>query len=169
MTMTKNDFRVKFPLWNIALYSILMIWAYSVVYSADMLFTDFAGVFDGEDGINLDTIAVLSFFAGPLLLIIFFIAYFIQLNRHNENNPNNRMSAFSLFKPGEFIEFDELFSQVTQNASKKVYVFYSQMLPLVVLLMFFPFNRYVFIVAILLLIIIQNLIYYRHMRSYVSN
>ena len=168
MTMTKNDFRVKFPLWNVALYSILMIWAYSVVYSADMLFTDFAGVFDGE-GINLDMIAVGSFFIGPILLIIFFVAYFFKLNQHNKENPNNPMSAFSLLKPGEFIEFDELFSQVTQSATKKVYIFYSQMLPLVVLLMFFPFNRYVFIVAILLLIIIQNLIYYRHMRSYVSN
>ncbi|WP_033542739.1 hypothetical protein [Planococcus sp. CAU13] len=167
--MRKNDFRVKLPLWNIALYTILMFWAYSVVYSSDMLFTGFEGVFNEGGEFALDPFALLSFFGGLVLIIIFFFAYFIRLNRHNKNNPTSKMSAFTIFKLGEFIEFDELFSQVTQTATKKIYVFYSQILPLLVLLMFFPFNRYLFIMVIFLLLIIQNLIYYRHIRSYITN
>ena len=60
------------------------------------------------------------------------------------------------------------FSQVTQKATKRIYIYYSQILPLVILLMMFPLNRYVYIAVIFLLIIIQNLIYYRYMRMYIS-
>lgn len=166
--MYKNDFRVKFPLWNIVLYTILMIWTYSVVYLTDMFFNNFEGMFGVNGEINWNISGLLSFFIGLILLILFFIIYFIKLNRHNKRNPSKKMSAFTLLRLGEFIEDDELFRQITQNATKRVHIFYSQILPLVILLMVFPFNRYVFIVVIFLLLIIQNLIYYRHIRKYIT-
>ena len=166
--MNKNDFRVKFPLWNIALYTILMIWAYSVVYLSDMYFNNFEGMFGVNGEIIWDTPVLLSFFIGLISLILFFIIYFFKLNRHNKKNPTKKMSAFTILKLGEFIEDDELFRQITQNATKRVYIFYSQILPLLILLMILPFNRYVFIVVIFLLLIIQNLIYYRHVRKYIT-
>ena len=164
--MNKNDFRLKFPLWNVALFTILMIWMYSVVYLTDMYFNEFEGMFGVNGEFNLNTLALLSFFIGLVLLILFFITYFIKLNRHNKKNPTKKMSAFTILKLGEFIEDDELFRQVTQSATKKVHIFYTQLLPLVILLMVFPLNRYVFIVVIFLLLIIQNLMYYRHINKY---
>ncbi|TKC19324.1 hypothetical protein [Robertmurraya kyonggiensis] len=167
--MDKHDFRIQFPLWNIALLSILMIWCYSVVYAADMLFNDFEGTILPNGEIHWNIFGLISFFVGFVLLIVFFVAYFLKLHRYNKEHPNNRLTAFTSMKPHEILEDDELFQQVSEKATKKVYIFYSNYLPLVILLMAFPLHRFVFIFVILLLLIIQNAIYYRHLRQYVMN
>ncbi|WP_078382164.1 hypothetical protein [Sutcliffiella halmapala] len=169
--MTNKDFRVQFPLWNIALCIILLIVTYSVVRFTDMLFNGFEGVFSNVGNnviINWSMLPLLSLFAGIGLLIAFFIAYFMKLKQHNKENPRNRLNAFTSFRPNEILEDDEMLSQVTRNATKKVYVLYSSYLPMLVLLMFFPFDRYVFVCGIFLLLILQNALFYREIRQYLS-
>ncbi|MBP3950229.1 hypothetical protein [Bacillus suaedae] len=169
--MNKNDFRVQFPLWNIALFVILIIFTYGAVYCADMLFNDFTGAFRLENGRvvpNLELLRVFSIILGAVLLILFFISYFIRIRRHNKLHLNQKLNAFTLLTPNEFLEDDEMFNQVTRNATKKVYSFYSQMLPLIVVIMLFPIDRYIFIVIIFLTLIIQNALYYREIRHYIE-
>lgn len=167
--MSKDDFRVRFPLWNIALFSILLVWTYSAVYAADMLFSNFEGTILPNGEIHWNIFGLISFFVGFVSLIVFFVAYFLKLRRYNIEHPNNRLTAFTSLKPHEILEDDELFQQVSENATKKVYIFFSKYLPLVILLMVFPLNRFVFIFVIYLLLIIKNAIYYRHLRQYVTN
>lgn len=169
--MSKKDFRVQFPLWNIALCVILLIVTFSIVRLTDMLFNGFEGVFSevGNDIIiNWSMLPLFSLFVGVGLLIAFFIAYFMKLNKHNKENPNKKLDAFTSFRPNEFLDDDEMLSQVTRNATKKVYILYSSFLPLLIVLMFFPFDRYVFIFGIFLLLILQNTLFYKEIRQYIS-
>lgn len=170
--MNKSDFRVQFPLWNITLWLILMYWTYGVAYSADMLFSDFEGVFEViNDGlkINWHVPGMFSIILGFFLVIVFFVAYFIRLKQHNRMNPNNKMNAFTLLKLGEFLEDDEMLRQVTENATKKVYIFYSQALPLIIfLIVIFPLNRYIYVVMLFLLLIVHNALYYLEIRRFLS-
>ena len=169
--MNKNDFRVQIPLWNIALLIIIMIFSYGVVYAADMLYSDFEGVFviEGNEAfINWHIPGVVSLVTGLFLLIVFSFAYFIKLNRHNKHNPHNQIPAFTFFKLGEFMDDDEMLRQVTQNATKKVYILYSQALPLLIVIMFFPFNRYIFIVSLILILILHHALYYHEIKKYIN-
>lgn len=160
--MSKEDFRLQFPLWNIGLYIILMIWFYGIVSMFDISIEPYM--------INLfytiNNTGLIALLTGFVLLIVYFISYFMKLNKHNTNNPENKMSAFTMFKLNEFVEGDELFRDVTKEATKKVYIFYTQMIPIIILLLLFPIERYVFIFMLFLLLIIQNLIFYRHINRY---
>lgn len=159
--MNNNDFRVQFPLWNIALWFIFMIWTYGVIYAVDLLL-------NGLESHNWNVAAITALFGGTFLMLLFLVLYAVKIHKHNKRYPHQQIDGFSLFKPGEFIDDDEMLQQVTQNATRKVYVFYWQFLPLIILLMLFPFNRYVFIVALCLVFIIQNLLYYLEVRKYFS-
>ncbi|MFD2044388.1 hypothetical protein ACFSTA_09485 [Ornithinibacillus salinisoli] len=164
--MNKNDFRIQFPLWNITLYSILIICFYSIVRIVDLTVSNFEGVFTSI-GVNWSMLPLKSFFIGFTLLIIFFIAYLTKLYRHNKENPKSKMYAFTV-RPNEFLDDDEMLRIVTRNATKKVYILYVNGLPSIVLLMLLPLDRFVFIAAIFLLLIIQNALYYREIRQYLS-
>jgi len=169
--MNKNDFRVQIPLWNIALLVSSMICSYGVIYAADMLFKDFDGVFVIENNevlLNLNIPAIVSLIVGLFLLIVIFIAYLSKLNRHNKENPTNQITAFTFSRLGEFMEDDEMLRQVTQNATQKVYILYSQALPLLIFLMFLPLNRYIFIVSLGIILILHHALYYREMKMYIN-
>jgi hypothetical protein len=169
--MSKNDFRVRLPLWNIGLLIILLIWTYGVVYMSDLFFNNFEGVFGLNDEtivINFDKLALLSIILGSVLLLIFLVSYYLKLSRHNKENPNRKLPIFAFIKLGEYIEEDEMFNQVTQQATKKVYTFYSQILPLLILVMIFPLNRIVFIICVFLMLILQNLLYYRQISKFIE-
>ena len=66
------------------------------------------------------------------------------------------------------MEDDEMLRQVTQNATKKVYILYTQALPLLITIMFFPFNRYIFIISLLIILVLHHALYYREIRSYIN-
>lgn len=170
--MNKNDFRVQIPLWNITLGFILMYWAYGVIYAADLLFTDFQGVFVvANDGVNANWYlpGILSIIIGFFLMVVFFVIYFIKLKNYNQMNPNLQLHAFTFLKPGEFLEDDEMLRQVTENATKKIYIFYSQVLPLIILLIVcFPIDRYVYVVMLFSTMIIHNALYYLEIRKFLS-
>lgn len=169
--MNKKDFRVQIPLWNIALLVSLMIWSYGAVCAVDMQFYTFDDVFvigSNEVLINWNIPAVVSFSIGFSLFIAFTFAYFIKLNRYNKHNPHNQIPAFTFLKLGEFMEDDEMLRQVTQNATKKVYILYSHVLPLLVVIMFLPFHRYIFIVCLLIVLILHHALYYREINKYIN-
>jgi hypothetical protein len=169
--MNEKDFRVQIPLWNIALLVSLLIWSYGAVYAADLQFNNVEDVFVIENNkvlSNWNIPAVVSFLVGFSLFIAFTFAYFIKLNRHNKENPHKQISAFTFLKLGEFMDDDEMLRQVTQNATKKVYILYSQTLPLLIVIMFLPFNRYIFIVCLLTILILHHALYYREIRKYIN-
>ncbi|MDV2582053.1 hypothetical protein [Alkalibacillus haloalkaliphilus] len=170
--MKNDDFRVQFPLWNIALLLILSIWSYGVVYAIDLVVSDFEGVFytTGQQVyINWHMPSVLSLVIGQLALIAFFIIYFIKLRQYNKNNPGNELRPFTLFKPHEFLEDDELFRQVTERTTKKVYVLYAQAVPVVIfLIMFLPTHRFLYIALLFGLLIAHNALYYWAVRKFMN-
>ncbi|MCD8510171.1 MAG: hypothetical protein LRY73_10080 [Bacillus sp. (in: Bacteria)] len=126
--MNKKDFRVQLPLWSICLWFILMIWTYGVVYMVDMYFNNFEGSFGVVDDrviIYWNIPGLLSLIIGTVLIIAFFVAYFIRLNNHNKENPNNQLNAFSFIRLGEFLEEDEIASSRDEKRNKKgVYSFF---------------------------------------------
>ncbi|PKR76754.1 hypothetical protein CEY16_13115 [Halalkalibacillus sediminis] len=169
--MNKKDFRIQYPLWMIALYIILAFWTYGVVYTVDISLNDFEDVFVVEDGgmyVALNTLPVISIILGSLLLTIFFVFYSFKVKRHNKENPDDKLGATFLYNATEFLEKDEMWKQVTQKATKKVYTFYLQALPLLVVVMYFPLDRYIFILLVYAMLIIHNVIYYREIRQYVE-
>ncbi|MDQ0269798.1 hypothetical protein [Cytobacillus purgationiresistens] len=169
--MNKSDFRVQMPLWNIVLCMILLIWFYGIVHYVDLMFDDFEGVFsivENEVVVQWPVPATISIIIGVILIIVFFIAYSIKIKQHNKLNPSHRVNGVTLINPGELIDDDEMLRQVTQNATKKVYVFFTSVLPLLVFLFAFPFNRYVFIVLILLIMVIHNLLLYLEINKYLD-
>jgi len=170
--MSKKDFRVQVPLWNITLWVILMYWAYGVAHAVDMIVSDFEGVFVVTDNglhINWHVPGMLSIIIGTFLLVVFFGAYILKIKSHNEKNPNNKMDTFTFIKLGEFLEDDEMLRQVTENATKKVYIFYSQALPLLIfLIVIFPLDRYLYIVMLFLFLIVHNALYYFEIRKFLS-
>ncbi|TMW70980.1 hypothetical protein [Alteribacter natronophilus] len=167
--MNKKDFRVRVPLWNIAIFAALAFWAYGGVYAVDMMWNGIeVTVENGEASVLWNMPALAAAFGGMALLLIVVTAYFIQVIRHNRRNPEKKLGAIYFFKPVELLEDDEMVSQITNRAAKKVYAFYTSLLPLLVLLMLFPLPRYTFILIVCLGIMAHNAIIYREMRRFVS-
>ncbi|MGP4071792.1 hypothetical protein ACTWQB_04480 [Piscibacillus sp. B03] len=166
--MSLKDLRVQYPLWNVALFLIFMIFAYGVVHWVDALWYDSEIVVQfTEEGSVWNIGVVFSTIAGLGLFTLFFLLYTIKWRKHNKANPNQKM-PFLTIKPGEFIEDDELLNRVTQNATRKVYTLYTNALPIIVMTMFFPLDRYFYILMVFALLIIHNLIYYLDMRQFVQ-
>ncbi|WP_017187065.1 hypothetical protein [Alkalibacillus haloalkaliphilus] len=170
--MKNDDFRVQFPLWNIALLIILSIWSYGVVYAIDLVVSDFEGVFytTGQQvHINWHMPSVLSLVIGQLALIAFFIIYFIKLRQYNKNNSGNELRLCTFFKPHELLEDDELFRQVTKRTTKKVYILYAQAIPVIIfLIMFLPTQRFLYITLLIVLLIAHNALYFWEIRKFMN-
>lgn len=170
--MNKKDFRVQLPLWNITLWVILMIWTYGVVHAVDMIASDFEGVIVHTNSgitINWHLPALLSVIIGTVLSIVFFVSYLLKINQHNKENPNNKLDTFTFTKPGEFLEDDEMLRQVSENATRKIYILYSHAMPLLALLIILlPIDRYLFIVMIFSILIVQNALYYIEIQKFLS-
>ncbi|WP_440897526.1 hypothetical protein ACS127_06030 [Amphibacillus sp. Q70] len=149
-----------------------MIWTYGVGYAFDMLANNFEDtIIVTASGTEIDwhLPGLLSIIIGTFLLIVFFIAYFLKLKHHNEENPSRKLSAFTFTKPGEFLKDDEMLQQVSESVTKKIYTFYSGILPLLILfIILLPLNRYVYIVMIFMMLIVQNTIYYLDIRKLLS-
>lgn len=161
--MRRDNLRVQYPLWNIVGYLIMMVFSYGVVNIASVVFNDMGMAVDIEWNMK----GSYAFIIGSLLLFIFGIAYSIKLHMHNKVYPDRKISAFAI-RPNEYLDDDELYRKVTEKATKKVYSFLYWAIPVAISIMFFPFDRYVFIVALLIIVVIQNLLYYLEIRKYIS-
>ena len=166
--MNKNDFRLQMPLWNAGLIFIAMIILFSLVYAIETWNDDFQTV-SLEDGTSqINHLPFILFICGSIFFIIFTYMFSLKLIQYNKMNPTRKMNLFSLslIQLPEFVDDDEMMQQITNAATRKVYVYYSTMIPLILLLLLFPLHRYVYIFAISLIIIGQYVIYYRHLSKY---
>ena len=126
--MNKNDFRLQMPLWNAGLIFILMIMLFSGVYAVETWNNDFQNI-PHEDGTFLsNNPAFIPFMGGSILFIIFIFLFSLKLNQYNKMNPTRKMKWFSL--SSELVDDDEMMQQITNAATRKVYVYYSNILPL---------------------------------------
>ena len=164
--MNKNDFRLQFPLWNACLFFLLMIFSYSAIYAIDLWNTEFTGLFREDGTFYIDKVALITCGISFLSLVVFYYFYLLKVRQYNKTNPTRKIKFFTSIHLLEFVDDDEMMQQVTNQATRKVYIFYSNILPPVLLLLMLPLHRYVYIVTICGLIITQNIIYYRHLSKY---
>ena len=163
--MNKNDFRLQFPLWNAGLAFLEMIFLYSVIYAIDMMNSDYKDLY--RDGtFYIDRVALITCGISFLSLVVFFYFYLLKVRQYNKTNPSRKIKFFTSIHLLEFVDDDEMMQQITNQATRKVYIFYSNMFPLLLILLMFPLHRYVYVVVISGLFITQNLIYYRHLSKY---
>ncbi|WP_226679832.1 hypothetical protein [Sutcliffiella horikoshii] len=166
-----KDLRIQLPLWTIAFCILLMPLTFSLVQLIDLVIHNFDALFvvnGTETSFNWGLISIQLFIISILLLIIFYIAFYRRYRKHNRENPREKLYFFVFYKPGEILEDDEMLQQVSKNATKKVYILFANALPVLALLMVIPLHRSVFIMAILLVIIFQNLLFYNEINQYYS-
>lgn len=73
------------------------------------------------------------------------------------------------FKPQEYLEDDEMFEEITKQATKKVYTYYTMILPILAAWYFIlPISKTWMIMGILILAAGQYWIFYRTIQKFVS-
>ncbi|MGD6994138.1 hypothetical protein [Sutcliffiella horikoshii] len=166
-----KDLRIQLPLWTIAFCILLMPLTFSLVQLIDLMIHNFDAFFvvNGTGtSFNWGLMAIQLFMVSILLLISFYILFYRRYRKHNKENPREKLYFFVFYKPGEILEDDEMLQQVSKNATKKVYILFANALPILAFLMVIPLHRSVFIMAILLVIIFQNLLFYNEINQYYS-
>lgn len=164
--MNKDDFRLQMPLWNAGFFFILMIFSFSVVYAIDSWNSNYRNVFLEDGTFYINRLAIISFIIGLIISIIYFFMYSLKIIQYNKMNPTRKIKLTSFIHLSEFVDDDEMMKQITNAATRKVYVYYSNMIPLILILLVLPLHRYIYIVAISLIIIGQYIIYYHHLSKY---
>ena len=165
--MNKNDFRLQLPLWNASFIFILMFLLFSSVYGITTWDRNFRNI-SLENGTYESTyLAFIPFLVGAILFIIYIYLFILKVIQYNKMNPTRKMNfSITITQIPEFVDDDEMMQQITNAATRKVYVYYSNMIPLILLLLFLPLHRFIYILAISLIIIGQCVIYYRHLSKY---
>ncbi|KMK75867.1 hypothetical protein [Alkalihalobacillus pseudalcaliphilus] len=165
-----HDFRLQIPLWNMALMASLMIFSFGFIYYVELAVFNTNELFrfiNGTVVIQWNVPATISLVLGAVSLITILTLYLYKVTQHNRNFPDKAINTFSFIQLPEFLDDDEMLEQVTKQATRKVYILYSQALPFLVILMWIPLPRYVFIVYIILVIMIHHYIYYRDIQKYI--
>ncbi|ANU11364.1 hypothetical protein A1A1_15199 [Planococcus antarcticus DSM 14505] len=159
----KNDFRMKYPLWMMGFILVLGMFLFGVSSPVtDIVNTETEQSMSVEYGLIAGFVIIGSLLLYFLMLIIFYV----QLRRHNEKNPTQKISPFAV-RPPEYLEQDEGMTHITRKASQKVYSFMIWSLPmLAVFAMFSPLSRIYTVLAILLVAFIQYVIYYLEIRKH---
>ncbi|KMJ59892.1 hypothetical protein AB685_03300 [Bacillus sp. LL01] len=166
-----QDLRVQLPLWTIVFCILLMPLTYSLVQLFDLMIHNFDAFFvvnGTETSFNWSLTPIHILIVSVVLLLLFYIAFFKRYRKHNKENPGGKLYLFVFHRPGELLEDDEMLQQVSKNATRKVYILYANALPLLALLMVIPIHRFYFIMGILIVIIVQNFLFYREIRQYFS-
>src|SRR5690625_4244241 len=146
--------RIQYPLWNIFGLVPLLIFGWGAI-SLEAVHQD------SSFGIFLQKVILV----GLLLVALYFFMYAIVVIRHNKKYPKHKVHPFSL-QPNEYVEDDEMFKEVTMRATKKVYSFIYWALPALLGITLVIENRSIIYFGIIIIIIIQNSIYYREMKQY---
>lgn len=161
--------RVKMPLWQMgAIFILIILTSLLAPATKILLFTEgrfeFEMMFEGYGdwgGIVL-LLAV-------MMLIIYLILFILNIQKHNKRFPERKIRMFTL-KPQEYMEDDELFDEMTKRATKKVYSYYTWILPFFVgLSLGGSWSRTVILVGILIIALGQYWIYYRAMKKVFKN
>ncbi|WP_102691110.1 hypothetical protein [Rummeliibacillus pycnus] len=155
----RKDLRVQMPLWNIA--AIVEMGAIIIpMLLSDIRWFDKDLIFS----LKMDYILGLISLGGIFLFVVSCILLILKTIQFNKENPNRKVNIFSLI-PNEYIEDDEMFSQVTNKATRKVYTFLSGAIPMLIIVA--AFLPKIWIVVLLILVaVILNFIYYVEIRKY---
>ncbi|MGN7409051.1 hypothetical protein [Sporosarcina sp. SAFN-010] len=162
----KNDMRITYPLWQMAGIFIIMGFVLLVGYAATVnTFSDggfgFEFSISGNSGILLNVMMVIVF--------LYLILFFYNIKKHNERMPKQKISM-TTYKPQEYLEDDELFQDVTKQATKKVYTYFAWELPIMaVVYLMLPIGKMWMTVGVLLLAAGQYWIYYRTIKKFISS
>lgn len=163
--MRTKDIRIQEPLFNSAFFA-LFIGAFSgIAYSFKYLDTEM----QNKVMLGLEELNFIPLFISVIcvvLSIILCIVYVLKVKKHNLENPTKKVRAFTAFTLNEFNDDDEFFSKVTNEAARKGYIFYTNAIGVLILLLLFQLPHIVYIIFVLSICLIQNLVYYSHMKKY---
>lgn len=159
----KNDFRMQYPLWMMGFIIVLGLFAYGINSPVvEYIETE------SEQSMMISIGGVGGMFAVGSVLIYFImlLIFCLKLRKHNRENPNQKVSAFSV-RPPEYLEQDEGMTYITRKAAQKVYTFITWGLPmLAAFAILIPVPRIFIIWGILLIALGQYWIYYREIRGH---
>ena len=162
----KNDMRITYPLWQMAGIFIIMGFVLLVGYAATVnTFSD--GGFGFEISINGTSGILLN--AMLVIVVLYLSMFYYRISKHNKRMPKHKISM-TTYKPQEYLEDDELFQDLTKQATKKVYTFFAWALPIMAAVyMLFPISKTWMISGILLLAAGQYWIFYRTIKKFMSS
>lgn len=159
----KQDFRMTYPLWNMAFILILAVMAVGFTSS-------FVNVSKTDSSLSIEAQAVEGFllFAALIAYLVLITIYLIALQSYNRKNPERKIPAFSI-RPPEYMEQDEGMTFITRKAVQKVYTFITWSLPfLALIVMLAPIPKLLIVWGILAVAFGQNLTYYVEMRRHLK-
>lgn len=161
----KKDFRVQYPLWQMAFIVLFGFIAISFTGASSQLILN-----DEEFSYSLEFPAVETILLSIALALTFIllILFFIKVTNHNKRNPQQKLSFWQI-KPIEYLEEDEGMTYITRRAAQKVYTFFVWALPFTATIyLVFDLSRFWIIFVILFLAFMQYLIFYIEVRKYLS-
>ena len=158
----KKDFRVQYPLWQMAFIVLFGFMAFGLS-GATMELVNTSDEFSYS--LQFPPLESVALF-GTLILTLFLLAiFFMKVSKHNKQNPTQKISLLQI-RPLEYLEQDEGMVHITRIAAQKVYTFFAWALPFIaVIFLVFELSRFWMIVGILFLAMMQYFIYYMEVRK----
>lgn len=163
--MPAKDLRIQEPLFNSAIFALLIGASLGINYSLKYFDSDTQNrVILGLEKLNL--MPYISSVICLIALITLCVIYVLKVRKHNLANPTKKLKPFTAFTFNEFNDDDEFFSKVTNEATRKGYIFLTNAIGVLILLLVLQLPHIVYIVLGLSICIMQNLLYYAHMKKY---
>jgi hypothetical protein len=147
--MIKQIFSVKSPVWQ--MISISMLYAGLLLILANDQNPD-------TRGMTPERIELLIIVG---LIIVFLIAYAAALRRYNKRTSHDHIDLMSI-DPAELHDEDEGMSMFTAKATRRVYRYYSYMVPLAMIFFAVSAASLVTIITLLFAVIMGHYIVYWH-------
>ncbi|MBX3311686.1 MAG: hypothetical protein KF916_02135 [Microbacteriaceae bacterium] len=139
------------PFWQVFLYSLVLV-------------VTILNAVNGDEVANLSSAAAVAMIAILVMLFIGAIAYTWQIIRHNKRHPKQRIRYFGLFPP-EFLDEDELLTATTNKATRRVYVYYATVIPLLIILnLLVKIPTEWMLVILTAVVVVHYLIYWSNVR-----
>ncbi|REB05534.1 hypothetical protein DVB69_14775 [Sporosarcina sp. BI001-red] len=162
----RNDMRLTYPLWQMAGILIILGFVLLVGYAGTVK-TFPQGGFEFEISLSsYSSIFILVMLAAVFLYLILFV---FNIAKHNKRMPKHKITM-NTFKPQEYLEDDELFQDLTKQATKKVYTYFAWALPIMAAVyMLLPISKTWMIAGILLLAAGQYWIFYWTIKKFMSS
>lgn len=161
----KKDFRVQYPLWQMAFIVLFGFLAFSVTSATTELINstdEFSYSFE------LNAFESLSMFGSIFLTLVLGAVFASKIAKHNKQHPTQKITMWQI-RPLEFLEQDEGMTHITRKAAQKVYTFFVWALPaLAVIYLVFELSRFWMIIGILILALMQYIIYYLEVRKHLQ-
>src|SRR5699024_1914259 len=158
----RKDMRLTMPLWQMGAIVLTIILTLIMGKSTEIIST-------GNGSIEFEfTIAGTTgyvFIATTIVFFLYMFFFLLRIYQHNQRYPEKRINAFS-FKPQEYIEEPQVFDELTKRATKKVYSYYSWVLPIFVGVSLITFcRRTMILIGILVIALGQYWIYYASIQN----